>query len=225
MLPYMPGAVIFDMDGLLIDTEICYRDAMVTAAARIGYSMQTSEYARMCGAPWAMIEDIIRSDHGANFPIEAFRQAWVEDAKILMDAGVSLKCGVVAMLDFLDTIGMPRAIATSSAHSAVQRHLAPFGLPDRFHHILARGDYAEAKPSPAPYLAAAARLGLVPHQCLALEDSFNGVRSASSAGMMTVMIPDVTDVTPEMREKCIFIARDLDEVRNAMQAMVVDRTP
>ncbi|WP_275427111.1 HAD family hydrolase, partial [Stenotrophomonas maltophilia] len=85
---------------------------------------------------------------------------------------------------------MPRAIATSSTHRSVQHHLAAHGLLGRFDDIVAHGDYTRGKPAPDPFLQAAGRLGVEPEFCLALEDSHNGVRSASSAGMMTVMVPD-----------------------------------
>lgn len=218
MLPRMPQAVIFDMDGLLIDTETRYRDSLMAAAAHVGYLMEAGDYKRMCGSSWVFIREVLLEDHGPDFPIDAFRAAWVEGAEALMRPGVPLKAGVNALLDFLDALDMPRAIATSSQHEAVQRHLGPFDLPSRFHHILARGDYAESKPSPSPYLAAAARLGIDPQHCLSLEDSHNGVRSAAAAGMMTIMVPDVIEPSDEMREKCVFIARDLHEVRDLVEA-------
>ena len=92
------------------------------------------------------------------------------------------------------------------------------GLLDRFQAVVASGDYARAKPSPDPFLKAAEALGVAPADCLALEDSHNGVRSASSAGMMTIMVPDMLDPTEEMRTLCIRIARDLHEVRELLEA-------
>ena len=79
--------------------------------------------------------------------------------------------------------------------------------------LVAQGDYAAGKPAPDPFLRAAERLGVAPELCLALEDSHNGVRSAASAGMMTVMIPDLLEATEEMRGLCRAVARDLHEVR------------
>src|ERR1700741_4314232 len=84
---------------------------------------------------------------------------------------------------------------------------------DRFDEIICRGDYEKGKPAPDPFLKAAERLGVEPRLCLALEDSYNGVRSASAAGMMTIMVPDLLEPTDEIRGLCIFVARDLHEVR------------
>ena len=84
--------------------------------------------------------------------------------------------------------------------------------------MAARGDYENGKPSPDPFLTAARRLGVAPHDCLALEDSHNGVRAAAAAGMMTIMVPDLLDATEEMHSLCIRIARDLHEVEALIRA-------
>ena len=135
----------------------------------------------------------------------------------MMAEGVALKPGVVEILDLLDRLDIRRAIATSSRHDSVTRNLGPYDLLKRFDTIVARGDYSEPKPSPMPYLTAAKRLGIDPGRCLALEDSWHGVRSASSAGMMTIMVPDVAPPTEEMREKCITVSSDLHAVAGLLQ--------
>jgi beta-phosphoglucomutase-like phosphatase (HAD superfamily) len=124
-----------------------------------------------------------------------------------------VKAGVVELLDFPDGTGLPRAIATSSRHEDVMRHLAARGLLGRFNTIIARGDYPRGKPDPDPFLKAAERLGVDPELCVALEDSHNGVRAASGAGMMTIMVPDLLPPTREMEELCVCIVQDLHEVR------------
>jgi beta-phosphoglucomutase-like phosphatase (HAD superfamily) len=110
------------------------------------------------------------------------------------------------------SIQLSRAIATSSSRRTVERHLAAHNLMERFHAIVGHGDYERGKPAPDPFLKAAERLGVEPHLCLALEDSHNGVRSASSAGMMTIVVPDLLEPTEEIRGLCTFVVRDLREV-------------
>jgi len=103
--------------------------------------------------------------------------------------------------------------------SEIVPHLATTGITDRFHAIVANGDYANGKPHPEPCLTAAARLGMAPADCLALEDSHTGVRSAAAAaGMMTVMVPDLLPPTDEMRDLRIHIANDLHEVHRHPEA-------
>lgn len=217
MLPFLPHAVVFDMDGLLIESETLYRDSFLAASDEGGHGMQVETYQKVCGSPWDVITGTIFADYGADFPIDSFRDAWLRHLAVMMAEGVALKPGVVEILDLLDRLDIRRAIATSSRHDSVMRHLGPYDLLKRFDTIVARGDYSEPKPSPMPYLTAAERLGINPGRCLALEDSWHGVRSASSAGMMTIMVPDVAPPTEEMREKCIAVSTDLHAVAGLLQ--------
>ena len=132
-------------------------------------------------------------------------------------AGVALKAGVVELLDLLDELDLPRAVATSSSHETVDRNLGGHGLIDRFGAIIARGDYERGKPDPEPFLKAAAALGVDPAKCLALEDSHNGVRAAAAAGMMTIMVPDMLDVTEEMQDLSLRVAGSLHDVRDLLK--------
>ena len=100
----------------------------------------------------------------------------------------------------------------------MQRNLAPGRLVDRFAALITKEVQTQGKPHPEPFLKAAEALGVAPQDCLALEDSHNGVRSASSAGMMTVMVPDMLDPTEEMRTLTVRIAADLHEVRDLLAA-------
>jgi beta-phosphoglucomutase-like phosphatase (HAD superfamily) len=132
-----------------------------------------------------------------------------------------LKAGLVELLDFLDDERLPRAIATSSRHEDVAHNLGHHGLLDRFETVIARGDYSRGKPHPEPFLKAAERLGVEPGSCLALEDSYHGIRAASGAGMMTIMVPDLLPPTREMEELCVYIAQDLHEVHSLIRSQPV----
>ena len=126
--------------------------------------------------------------------------------------------GVIELLDALDGFGLPRAICTSSARETVHRHMDQHGLLQRFDVIVARGDAARGKPAPDPFVLAAQRLGFDPADCLALEDSHNGIRAAAGAGMMAVMVPDLLAPTPDIESLCVRIAADLHEVRDLIAA-------
>ncbi len=212
-LPRPVKAVVFDMDGLLIDTEAAARDAFLAATALHGHDVPMEVYGRMIGTPGVVSREILQAHVGPGVSIEDLWSTWDGHYEALMDAGVSLKAGVVELLDHLDVAGLPRAIATSSPHEHVRQQLGHHGLTERFHAVIARGDYKRGKPNPDPYLKAAERLGVMAAHCLALEDSHNGVRAAHGAGMMTVMVPDLLDPTEEMRSLCVRIADSLHEVR------------
>ena len=218
ILPRKIHAVVFDMDGLLVDTETLCRDAMQAQALAMGRELPLPVFLTMVGTNRAASEQILVDHFGAGFPIADFHAGWTQLFHTEAAAGVVLKAGVVELLDHLDLVGLPSAVCTSSPHREVDRNLVPHGLKDRFQAIIAHGDYARGKPHPDPFLAAAAALGADPAHCLALEDSHNGVRAAHGAGMMTVMVPDLLDPTEEIRTLCVRIAESLHEVRVLIEA-------
>ena len=212
MLPRPVQAVVFDMDGLLVDTEAVVRDAMTEAARAVELKLPAEVFHRMLGLNHAEGQRILVEHFGPDFAVDRFIGDVRQRMAATLDAGVALKAGVVELLDHLDAAGLPRAIATSSPHHEVDRNLGRRGLTQRFHAVIARGDYARGKPHPDPFLTAAAALGVAPEACLALEDSHNGVRAAHAAGMMTVMVPDLLEATPEMQDLCVRIAETLHDV-------------
>ncbi|HEY2706923.1 MAG TPA: HAD family phosphatase [Caulobacteraceae bacterium] len=205
-------AVVFDMDGLLVDTEVLIRGLMMDIARDLGAELPEHVFQRMVGLPSADSDAVALAHFGPDFQFDTFNAELNRRIYAACDVGVALKAGVVELLDHLDASAIPRAIATSSSHRAVQRTLGPSGILPRFNAVVAAGDYARGKPNPDPFLTAAERLGVPPEQCLALEDSHNGVRAAHAAGMMTVMVPDLLAPTDEMHAKCVAIAESLHHV-------------
>jgi len=218
VLPRKAHAVIFDMDGLIFDTEPLYRDAILAAAGDGGHDLPLTFYLSTIGLPEEAIRALLNERFGTGFDFEGF---WTRASKRyyeLVALQLRLKAGVVELLDLLDDLRLPRAIATSSRHEDVRHHLDAHSLLDRFHAVVAQGDYARGKPNPDPYLNAAERLGVEPAVCVALEDSYNGVRAASNAGMMTIMVPDLQAATAEMEKLCVYIAQDLRQVCALMKS-------
>jgi beta-phosphoglucomutase-like phosphatase (HAD superfamily) len=217
-LPRMPAAVVFDMDGLLFDTEVLYQEAIQLAAAEGGHEVAIDVFNRTVGFPSAESRALLLSHFGETFPVDEFQETWVRHFWVIAETRLALKLGALELLDTLDQFRLPRAIATSSSRRTVERHLTAHNLMRRFAEIVGHGDYERGKPAPDPFLKAAERLGVEPQLCLALEDSHNGVRSASSAGMMTIMVPDLLEPTDEIRGLCTFVVRDLHEVRGLLLA-------
>ncbi len=216
--PRTVKAVVFDMDGLLVDTEAVVFRAMQRRAAEIGGELPFTVFQRMVGLPDSSSDPLLVEHFGPSFDLGAWSAAVSAHFREELSAGIALKAGAVEILDALDAAGLPRAIATSSSLASVGRSLGPHGLVERFDALITRDVQTRGKPHPEPYLMAAEALGVDPVDCLALEDSHNGVRSASAAGMMTVMVPDMLDPTEEMRTLTVRIARDLHEVRELLEA-------
>ncbi len=218
MLPSRPAAVIFDMDGVLFDTERLYEQATLAAAAEIGVVMTPEFFRSTVGSHWPAIRGQLLACYGENFAADELRTASRRIFNDLIDGRLLLKPGAAELLDLLDELRLPRAIATSSARTTVERHLERHGLTDRFQRIVAAGDYERSKPDPEPFLRAAEGLAVPPQACLAIEDSHHGVRSASAAGMMTIMVPDLLPATDELRALCLHVMPDLHEVRRLILA-------
>ena len=217
-LPRQPAAVIFDLDGLLFDTESLYQDAIMTAADELGHDMTPAIFHTMIGRPLAQTRAFLLQQYGSSFPVDELFATWHRHFAVIVETRLTVKPGAVELLNALDTLGLPRGIATSSSHKTVQHHLGAHDLAERFHKVVASGDYANGKPAPDPYLLAAKQLGVDPHFCVALEDSHNGVRSAAAAGMMTIMVPDLLEATDEIKNLCTFVVRDLHVVRDLVLA-------
>lgn len=127
-LSHMPAAVVFDMDGLLFDTEALYGEAFTRAASERGYDMPPAVFLGMVGHPWPVNRIQLLDHYGPAFPVDEFGEAVRQRFSSMADTRLRLKAGVLELLDFLDELRLPRAIATSSKHDTVQHHLAAHGL-------------------------------------------------------------------------------------------------
>ncbi len=209
----LPAAVLFDMDGLMFDTETLAFRAWSRALAEHGLEMRTSDYSRLIGRNMADARLILLDAYGPDTPVDAldaarFRYSSAEVA----ERGVPLKPGLVALLDALDALGIPRAMATSTGRERATALLERAGLAGRFHAIVCGDDITRGKPAPDIFLVAARRLDAPATSCLVLEDSEPGVRAAHAARMKTVLVPDLAPVAPAARGLAWRIVANLEDV-------------
>ncbi len=204
-----PAAILFDMDGLLLDTERLSRSSMIEVTRAMGYPMTEAIFATLIGIPVDGNRAQLAAEFGADFDYDEMRQR----QRALDDArhGLSrpLRPGAREIVDAVVQLGIPRAIATSSRREKTLSHLTHSGLLPHFDAVVTRDDVARGKPFPDLYLAAAAAIGQPPAACLALEDSHSGVRAAHAAGVPVIMVPDLLPATHEMRELALAVADNL----------------
>jgi HAD superfamily hydrolase (TIGR01509 family) len=212
-----PRAVVFDMDGLLVDSERMARSVLQAAAADCGFSLSDEVYLTLIGCGPEDADTMLSEHFGATFDVPAFRnRRKVRMRELVRAAPVPLKPGARELLEFVTKSEIPIGLATGSSRKDVRRRLG--GLAELFRAVATRDDVARGKPNPDLYLAAAASLGVDPAECLAVEDSFSGVRAAASAGMTVLMVPDLAEPTPEVARLAAGVYGSLVEVREALEA-------
>ena len=184
--------VLFDMDGLVVDTEKLYSRFWREACAFYGYTMTYEQSLQMRGLGGQAGENKLHTFFGPDAHYLPLRNKRIELMDAFVDAnGVELKPGIFALMDFLEARGIPAAITSSSPIPRIRKFLTPYGLDSRFAALCSGRDVPKGKPAPDIYLAGAAALNLAPEQCLALEDAPAGIESAFRAGCLPVMIPDL----------------------------------
>jgi HAD superfamily hydrolase (TIGR01509 family) len=185
-------AVVFDMDGILIDSEPLFRSVAKQTAADLGYTLSDAVYVQWMGLPPKAVEAAVVQSMGPEFPIETFRERFSEHWTTHTDLhGVPAQPGIPELLAELQARDIPFAVATSTRRNHAERSLEMAGLAS-FIDVLVGGDEVEqGKPEPEIFQSAAKKIAVPAASCVALEDSSVGVRAASSARMLTIMVPDL----------------------------------
>lgn len=198
--------VLFDMDGVVLDTEKLYARFWREAAEEQGYNMSYEQALGMRSLNNVAGQAKLEEYFGPGVSRQRFREIRIRR----MDAytqvhGVEPKPGIDELLGYLEAHGIRKAITTSSPPERVEKYLKPLGLFDRFDCICSGHQVPKGKPEPDIYLYGAACLGLAPGECLALEDSYTGILSAHRAGCMAVMVPDLDQ--PDERTKSLLFGK------------------
>ena len=215
-LGFRPAAVLFDMDGLLLDSErvllACWREAARALRVTVDDQLWLGMVGHSDAVCEAMLERALGDPH-----------AWMlrDHCQSLYDArvaeGIPVKQGAFELLALLDAYDMPRAVVTSTWRERACRKLSAAGLLPHFRDVVGGRDAARTKPAPDPYLLAAQRLGVEARMCVVLEDSAAGVAAALAAGMHPIQVPDLAPPDAETRARGHRIVASLREARGLLE--------
>lgn len=207
--------VIFDMDGLLFDTELIYYRSTQKVADKMGFSYSRELYQKFIGVSDEEVQanyHEIYKEHGTEKVAEFIRLAYEDTYQEFESGKVPLKEGVLELLTYLEEQKIPRVVASSNVRSAIDLLLENAKIRHYFDDIISCENVTRAKPDPEIFQVALGRLGTSAETTLILEDSYHGVMAAHAAGIPVIMIPDLLAPTKEMEEKTLTIFNSLKEV-------------
>ena len=209
----MVKAVIFDMDGLLLDTEKLLVKFWQEAAREAGFPMTREIALNIRSMHRSFAIPYLKSELGEDFDYLKIRARRMElMTEHFEKNGLELKKGAKTLLTYLNENKIPTAVATATDYERAEKYLKETGIFGYFDKIICATMVKVGKPKPDIYIYAASELGLEPSDCVALEDSPNGVMSAASAGCKTIMVPDLTEPDEELSRIIAAKANSLDEV-------------
>ena len=219
----MDCTVIFDMDGVLFDTENLIMQNWKEIAGEHGYDVEElSEVFYACiGTNAVVTKEIVCGHYGETFPYEEFR---AQSARLFQEKvqkyGMPIKPGVKELLAFLKEKGAKIGLASSTRKSVVEEELTEAGIREYFQAVVGGDQVQHSKPEPDVFLKCAKELSVNPEEVYIIEDSYNGIRAAKKAGATAIMVPDLIMPDEEMKNLSDYIMTSLSEVREWMEEKV-----
>lgn len=216
----MINAILFDMDGVLIDTERLNLKFTIETAKDMGFDVTPEDALTQRSSVSEVSDKFFKSKYGEDFDFYAMRDERRRRIQIYIDEnGLELNEGVNEVLDHVEKRNLKKAVVTSSDFDRAMVYIRMLGIEDRFDTIVSASMVELGKPNPDVYLYTAEIIGENPEDCIAVEDSPNGVRSAYSAGCKVAMYPDLTEPDEEMREMSSWV---LDSIKDLIK--IVDES-
>jgi HAD superfamily hydrolase (TIGR01509 family) len=211
-------AAVFDMDGVIFDSERLVMDCWKEIADRMGIADIEQAMRECLGVNKTQTKENMLKRYGENFPYDEFNSEASKMFRARYGNGrLPMKTGVKEILTYLRKKNIKIALASSTREKIVRQELSDAGILDFFEAVICGDMVEKSKPAPDIYLKACAALGVEPGDAYAIEDSYNGVRSAAAAGLRTIMVPDMSEPTDEMKKLALAILPDLVSVMNYIE--------
>ncbi|MDR0526976.1 MAG: HAD family phosphatase [Spirochaetaceae bacterium] len=194
-----PYAVLFDLDGLMLDTERVWLEGILRIAAGAGWQLDRELVKKTIGINCRSAALIMKEAFGADFPYWELREKFLAEEKIEFETnGIPQKRGLINLLNTLDAKKIPAAIATSTDRARAEWKLHFGGLEGRYDALVCGDEIEHGKPAPDIFELAAKKLGQKPQNCIGLEDSPAGLRALAAAGIRSIFIKDLVEPEPEV---------------------------
>lgn len=217
MNPSRIKAVIFDLDGLVLDSEATYIAAWRQATAEMGFLLPETFWASLSGLSGDAVDRMLRQQCGENFDIDRFHRIGSERwHSQVSEHGIPIKKGFFRLLTVLKQLGLPFCLATNSRRQDALHCLGLAGLVQTFPLVVTRDDVVNGKPAPDIFIESAQLLGIAIGDCLVLEDSAVGVSAAVAAGSFCVCVPSVLPVASSIIAAGIMVMDDLEQVADSI---------
>lgn len=208
-------AVIFDMDGVIFDSERLVLEGWLELGKKYGIPDIDKVFPKCIGSNAVASKQIFLDYYGEDFPYDTYKQETSADYHAKYDGGrLPMKRGIKELLQFLKENGYHIGLASSTRYEVVRQQLEDAGILPYFETLTCGDMVKKSKPEPDIFLKAAETLGVHPQDCIVIEDSYNGIRAASRACMFPIMVPDMIAPNEEMEQLAKAIFSDLYEVRD-----------
>lgn len=210
--------IIFDMDGLMFDTERLVMRACIEAGKLLNYNITEKLYIKTIATDLNIAEAYFKEELGEQFDINEFyyETRKIRD-KLIEEQGLPVKPGLYELIEYLEKRGVKKAVASSSRLSVINNYLKLANLSNRFDKIMSSEQFEKGKPNPEIFLKTCEELGIEPKEAMVLEDSINGLMAANNANIKCIVVPDLVEMSEGLKSKAYKIVNNLNDVSKILE--------